>query len=61
MLSNSPLPEISPELVTAQLVHEVDIQALVSIDVGDGESVAVVVVHQLVSLARVRRWRGGRT
>ena len=45
--------QISPELVATQLVHEVDIQASVSIDVGDGDPVAVVVVHQLVGFARV--------
>ena len=45
--------QISPELVATQLVHEVDIQAFVSIDVGDSDSVAVVVVHQFVGFARV--------
>ena len=45
--------EISPELVATQLIHEVNIQASVSIDVGDGEPVAVVVVHQFVRFARV--------
>ena len=45
--------QISPELVATQLVHEVDIQASVSIDVGDGDPVAVVVVHQFVRFARV--------
>ena len=45
--------EVLPELVAADLVHEVDVEAAVAIDVGDREPVAVVVVHRLVGLARV--------
>src|SRR5690349_23243727 len=40
--------EIFPELVSANLVHEIDVFEAVAIDVGDGNAGAVVVVHWLV-------------
>ena len=45
--------EIPPELVPADLVHEIDVGASVAVDVRHREAVAVVVVHRLVGLAGV--------
>ena len=35
------------------MIHEIDVQASVAVDIGNGEAVPVVVVHELVSLAGV--------
>ena len=45
--------EIFPEFVAADLVDEIDVGQAVTVDVGDRETVAVVVVHGLVCLAGV--------
>ena len=48
-----PAAGILPELVAADLIHEVDIVQPVAIDVRDGDAGAVIVVHGLVVFARV--------
>ena len=45
--------EILPELVAADLIGEVDVRQAVAVHVGDGDAVAVVVVHRLVRDGRV--------
>ena len=45
--------EILPELVAADLIDEVDVEQAVAVDVGDGDAVAVIVVHRLVVHAGV--------
>ena len=44
---------VSPELVAADLVDEIDVGTSVAVDVGDRQAVAVIVVSGLVGLARV--------
>ena len=48
-----PVAEILPELVAAELADEVDVGEAVSVDVGDDDSVAMVVVIGLVELPRI--------
>ena len=45
--------EVSPELVAAHLVDEVDVQPAVRVDVGHRQTVAVIVVNRFVGLAGV--------
>ena len=45
--------EVSPELIAADLRHEIDVEQAVTIDVGDGEAVTVIVVRRLVRPSRV--------
>lgn len=52
MLKFSP-PQISPKLVPAELGREVNIERTISIDVRDGEAVAVIVMRGLIILAGI--------
>src|SRR4051812_46939217 len=42
--------QISPQLVAADLIHEVHVVQPVAVNVGDNNAVAVIVVHRLVVL-----------
>ena len=48
MSSNLPAAGVSPELVAADLIDEVDVRQPVSVDVRDRQAVAVIVVRRLV-------------
>jgi len=47
------LAVVAPELIASDLIGEVEVQETVAVHVGDGDAVAVVVVHRFVALAHV--------
>ena len=45
--------EVLPKLVGARLIHKIDVGESVSIDIRDGETIAVIVVNGLVVQAGI--------
>src|SRR5438105_3743699 len=48
-----PAAEISPELTFAELIHEIQIELAVAINIRDGETIAVIIVNSQVILVRI--------
>ena len=53
MSSNLPLAQVPPQLISADLAHEVDVEPTIPVHIRHCDAVAVIVVRRFVGLARV--------